>query len=82
MHAMKAMTICQLLVLGAARCQSPSNKVLRWAISIVWMTPGPNLYRVHWTNKDGSPQDLCEMSFAAALRASKEAVHTSANTMT
>merc|ERR1711971_198222 len=21
-------------------CQSPSNKVLRWAIFIVWMTPG------------------------------------------
>ena len=76
---MKAMPRASGELLAA---KSPSNKVLRWAISIVWMTPGPNLYCVHWTNKDGSPQDLCEMSFAAALRASKEAVHTSDNTMT
>ena len=51
---------------GAASCsllaaKSSSNKVLRWAFSIVWMTSNPNLYCVHWTNKDGSPQDLYEI---------------------
>ena len=42
-------------------CQSPSNKVLRWAIFIVQMTPSPNLYCAHWSNKDGSPQDLYKL---------------------
>ena len=54
-----------ILVLGAARCslapKSPSNKVLRRAFSIVWMTLGSNLYCVHWNDKDGSPQDLYEI---------------------
>ena len=46
--------------------KSLSNKVLRWAIFIVWMTPGQNLYCAHWSNNDGSPQDLCKMNFTAA----------------
>ena len=55
-----------ILVLGAAplhTAKSPSNKVLRRAFSIVWMTFGPDLYCVHWNDKDGSPQDLCEMNW-------------------
>ena len=55
------------LVLGATPCsllaaKSPSNKVLRRAFSIVWMTSSQNLCCVHWTNKNGPSQDLYEMS--------------------